>query len=58
MEAGYNGRIGLHSLPQSEEFYLRIQMTDFGADEDHNEQLRYFEMTEEQARQFKAKEPT
>src|ERR1700722_4679147 len=50
-EEGFGGRIGLHSLPQSEEFY-RKYMTDMGQDPDHPEGLRYFEMSAEQARAF------
>jgi hypothetical protein len=47
---GFGGRLGLHSLPQSEPFYQRY-MTDLGIDED-KEGLRYFEMTLEQAQAF------
>jgi len=45
-EAGCGGRIGLHSLPQSEGFY-RPNFQDLGVDP--AEDLRYFEMSEEQA---------
>lgn len=49
---GFKGRIGLHSLPQSNEFYAnRIGMTDLGKDSSY-ENLRYFEMTSEQAEAF------
>jgi hypothetical protein len=47
-EEGFQGRIGLHSLPRSEPFYVRCGMTDFGIDGAY-ENLRYFEMTPEQA---------
>jgi hypothetical protein len=47
-EEGFQGRIGLHSLPRSEPFYVRCGMTDFGIDGVY-ENLRYFEMTPEQA---------
>lgn len=48
----FKGRIGLHSLPQSEKFYSLIcGMTDLGADHT-NENLRYFEMTPAQAKKF------
>ena len=48
----FRGRIGLHSLPQSEKFYLsKCGMTPVGKDPS-KEQLLYFEMTEEQATQF------
>jgi len=47
---GFGGRLGLHSLPQSEPFYRRF-MSDLGIDK-NKEGLRYFEMTAEQARAF------
>jgi GNAT superfamily N-acetyltransferase len=40
---GWEGRFGLHSLPQAEGFYQRIGMTDLGADPNY-ENLHYFEM--------------
>jgi hypothetical protein len=46
------GRFGLHSLKQSEEFYRNCGMTDLGSDEDHIDQLRYFEMTTGAAAEF------
>lgn len=45
-DLGFNGRIGLHSLPQSEDWYGK-NMTDCGID--RNKNLRYFEMTPEQS---------
>lgn len=39
---GYDGRCGLHSLPQSEGFYRQIGMSDFGLDASKSS-LRYFE---------------
>ena len=49
---GYKGRIGLHSLPQSNSFYAnKIGMTDLGPDPDY-QNLRYFEMTPAQAEAF------
>lgn len=53
----FKGRIGLHSLPQSNDWYGRIcGMTDFGADPDPAHQnLHYYEMTQEQALAFIAK---
>ena len=54
-ELEFHGRIGLHSLPQANDFYANTcGMTDLGADSDH-EGLRYFEMTPDQARAFIAK---
>lgn len=51
IEEGFGGRVGLHSLPQSEPFYRRY-MEDRGIDREHKEELRYFEMTVEQAHTF------
>ncbi len=52
IERGFCGRIGLHSLPQAEDFYRRIcKFTEFGKDPAH-ENLRYFEFTQEQAQAF------
>lgn len=51
-DEGFRGRIGLHSLPQADEFYRRrCGMTDLGPDAAY-QNLRYFEMTVEQARAF------
>ncbi|VAW75786.1 hypothetical protein MNBD_GAMMA12-1355 [hydrothermal vent metagenome] len=50
---GFNGRIGLHSLPQSEFWYSNVcGMTDLGIDLNHPQSLRLFEMTEEQAQSY------
>lgn len=52
-ELGFHGRVGLHSLPQANDFYANTcTMTDLGADPDYEGSLRYFEMTPEQARAF------
>ena len=49
----FGGRIGLHSLPESEEFYRRVcGMTDLGTDSKQESYLRYFEMTPDQADAF------
>lgn len=54
-EEGFKGRIGLHALPQSNAWYANVcGMTDLGADPNYH-QLRYFEMTPEQAEAFIAK---
>lgn len=46
----FAGRVGLHSLPQAEDWYRdRCKMTDLGVDATT---MRYFEMTETQARAF------
>jgi hypothetical protein len=51
-DEGFKGRIGLHSLPQADDFYRRrCGMTDFGPDAAY-QNLRYFEMTASQARAF------
>jgi len=50
-EEGFGGRIGLHSLPQSDEFY-RKYMSDLGPDSSQSQGLRYFEMSVEQVRYF------
>lgn len=51
LELELKGRIGLHALPQADGFYQRCGMTDLGPDGDYHD-LRYFEMTEEQAEAF------
>lgn len=49
----FKGRVGLHALPQAEDFYRdRCGMTDVGPDADYSGNLRYFEFTEDQARAF------
>jgi hypothetical protein len=51
-QEGFKGRIGLHSLPQSNDWYANTcGMTDLGVDAAH-QNLRYFEMTPEIARAF------
>ena len=51
----FQGRVGLHSLPQANGFYANTcGMTDLGPDPHHRE-LRYFEMTPVQAQEFIAK---
>ncbi|MCK1541822.1 GNAT family N-acetyltransferase [Bradyrhizobium sp. 179] len=54
-DEGFKGRLGLHSLPQADNFYRKIGMTDLGQDTAY-QNLRYFEMTSEQARAFFEKE--
>jgi hypothetical protein len=49
--AGLEGRCGLHSLPQSEGFYRKAGMKDFGADATYQD-LRYFEFESSAAAQF------
>lgn len=51
-DLGFRGRVGLHSLPQSESFYGgHCGMTDFGPDPNHHN-LRYFELDESHARTY------
>lgn len=54
IDEGNHGRIGLHSLPQADTFYRdKCGMTDLGPDASYNPHpLRYFEMTEAQAKAF------
>lgn len=51
LDDGFRGRIGLHSLPQSEDFYRKCSMTEFDRDPDY-EDLIYFEMSESRAAEF------
>lgn len=51
-DAGFKGRVGLHSLPDAEVFYeQRCGFTRLGEDSSH-QHLTYFEMTEAQAEAF------
>lgn len=55
-QEGFKGRVGLHSLPQADDFYRKAcRMTDLGADPG-KQNLRYFEMTPEQARAYLGEE--
>lgn len=51
-QEGFQGRIGLHSLPQADGFYQRCGMTDLGLGHAPYQDLRYFEMTPAQATAF------
>ena len=52
MEKECGGRVGLHALPQAEGFYLkRCQITQMDRDPSH-QNLRYFESTQQQSRNF------
>ena len=53
LDCGYEGRIGLHSLPQAEDFYVRSGMSDLGMDRTAG--LRYYEMSDAQARAFRSR---
>ena len=51
-QEGFKGRVGLHSLPQADDFYRKAcGMTDLDKDPGY-QNLRYFEMTPEQARAY------
>ena len=53
VDQDFKGRVGLHSLPQSESWYRDIcGMTDLGPDQDYQGELCYFEMTEAQAHTY------
>lgn len=55
-QEGFKGRIGLHSLPQADEYYRdRCGMSDLQPDP-AKQNLRYFEMTADQARAFMLEE--
>lgn len=51
LDEGFKGRLGLHSLPQSETFYAECGMTNLGPDKGYSN-LKYFEFTDEQAEAF------
>lgn len=52
LEEGFHGRVGLHSLPQSDGFYREaMKMTAVGRDE-NKQNLMYFELSRERAEQF------
>ena len=54
VDEGFHGRVGLHSLPQAEEFYeQKCGMTRIGVDPDY-ESLSYFELTQERAAEILA----
>ena len=50
-DEGFAGRIGLHSLPQSESWYAKRGMSDLGRDPSY-QNLKYFEMDETQSSAF------
>lgn len=51
VEIGCKGRVGLHALPQAEEFYRANGMMELGRDPAH-ENLRYFEFTSTLAQEY------
>jgi hypothetical protein len=52
LDEEFSGRIGLHSLAQADAWYRKCGMTDLGPDSNEKQNLRYFEMTPEQAKLF------
>lgn len=54
IQMGFDGRVGLHSLPQSESFYRRCGMTEFWRDPEY-QCLLYFEMPQSQSTNLLAK---
>lgn len=56
IEQEFKGRVGLHSLPQSENFYRDLGMIDLGPDAEVHGELRYFEMTADVAQMLTAQE--
>ena len=48
----FAGRIGLHSLPQADAWYVKCGLTDLGPDPNEKQNLKYFEMTPERAKAF------
>lgn len=50
IESGFDGRLGLHSLPQSESWYRDVGFTDLGLDT--SKHMHYFEVTADQAKAF------
>jgi hypothetical protein len=55
VEQDFKGRLGLHALPQSESFYEKSGMIDFGPDP-KVQNLRYYEMTADAAHALTARE--
>ena len=51
MKEGYGGRIGLHSLPQAEDFYAKIGMISFGRDK-RKQNLVYYELSQERIKEL------
>lgn len=56
VEQEFKGRVGLHSLPQSDDFYRAMGMVDLGPDTEVKGDLRYFEMTADVAHALTAQE--
>lgn len=50
-QLGYQGRVGLHSLPKAEAFYTKLGLTNYGPDPKYDN-LCYFELSVEAASNF------
>jgi hypothetical protein len=48
VDLGFKGRLGLHSLPRSEDWYERLGLTNLGSDS-NKQNLKYYELTPDQA---------
>lgn len=51
LDLGFKGRVGLHSLPQSESYYQCNKFECFGQDADKQD-LKYYELSSKQAVEF------
>jgi hypothetical protein len=49
LEEGFSGRVGLHSLPTSADWYRKQRMQSFGPDPAYPSGLEYFEMSPDEA---------
>ena len=53
LDEGFEGRVGLHSLPGAEPLYRKFEMECLGPDEDYDD-LPYYELTPQRATQLLA----
>ena len=49
---GFDGRLGLHSLPQSASWYRKQGLTELGPDKNYPNKLVYFEFTAADAQAY------
>jgi hypothetical protein len=52
IDEGFHGRVGLHSLPQSEPFYRDKCLMQFCGHDPHYQDLSYYELTRELAQKL------
>ncbi len=57
LKEGFGGRVGLHSLPQSESFYENVCGMTRGEIDQHYENLRWFELTAVNGKKFLGGKP-